>query len=613
MHSLPRCFLLFLLLCLRLTPAYAVEPLPVDMLARIPVQQDGRIKPLEQFARVTLRQLSGREALPEVAALPWLMEVLFTPEIAAERPLFVIEEASLRASLNLPSQPAHRYAAKDIAGPLMEKRPLVMPIVMMPAKERSPEQQALMDLYQRFSLFTDLQQSFSVVLPLNAPHPAVYDLPRTLSYLDLQRIRETLLADAQMLAKKSKGTLETLNAQERDTVALAFLTERLEQQAAQSRSFRVMPGRWEAAGDEWFAPWALLRAGYGSPQSAEYLKRWQAAALAYRESDAAAWATASHALADAATAQVGGLSSIRLSVEYLYVLLDPLTLVLGLCLLAVVGLGLQSRWPVMGLSRLRLFLMLPLTLLGAALVTRIFILARPPVGTLFESMLFVAWVILAACVLPSVPRFSRLLVGAVLTALLMALAPFFAGDETMGMLTAVLNTDFWLTVHVLCITSGYGACLLAGGLAHGELFRLSRQGGTPSTRGLTVYVLAALGLTATGTLLGGVWADQSWGRFWGWDPKENGALLIVLWIIWLLHARQAAQLSPLGYLVSIALLNIVVALAWFGVNMLGVGLHSYGFTEATALGLSSFCFAEILLIITLYRRARRQAGAAICA
>lgn len=606
-------FFMAILLGFGFTPAYAAEPLPVDMLARIPVQQDGRIKPLEQFARVTLRQLSGREALPEVDALAWLMEVLFTPEIAAERPLFVIKEASLRASLNLRAQPAHRYAAKDLAVPLMEKRPLVMPIVMMPAKERSPEQQALMDLYQRFSLFTDLQQSFSVVLPLNAPHPAAYDLPKTLSYLDLQRIRETLLADAQALAKKGKGTLEALNPQERDTVALAFLTERLEQQAAQSRSFRIMPGRWEAAAGEWFAPWALLRAGYGSPQSAEYLKHWQAAAMAYRQSDTAAWNQASHALADLAQVQVDGLSALRLTIEYGYVLFSPLTVVLALCLLAAAALGLHARLPALGLLRVRLFLMIPLAVLGAALVTRIFILARPPVGTLYESMLFVAWVILAACVLPSIARFSRLLVGALLTALLMALAPFFAGDETMGMLTAVLNTDFWLTVHVLCITSGYGACLLAGGLAHSELFRLSRHGGMPSTRGLTIYVLAALGLTATGTLLGGVWADQSWGRFWGWDPKENGALLIVLWIIWLLHARQAGQLSPLGYLVSIALLNIVVALAWFGVNMLGVGLHSYGFTEATALGLSSFCLAEILLITTLYRRARRQTGVTSCA
>ncbi|MBY0354822.1 MAG: cytochrome c biogenesis protein CcsA, partial [Rickettsiales bacterium] len=123
---------------------------------------------------------------------------------------------------------------------------------------------------------------------------------------------------------------------------------------------------------------------------------------------------------------------------------------------------------------------------------------------------------------------------------------------------------------------------------------------------LTRYVLVALALTATGTLLGGVWADQSWGRFWGWDPKENGALLIVLWIIWLLHARASKQLQALGYTVALALLTVIVAIAWFGVNMLGIGLHSYGFTQATAFGLLAFCCMEAMLIAYLALRVRRN-------
>jgi ABC-type transport system involved in cytochrome c biogenesis permease subunit len=633
--------ILLLLPCI----AHAAEPLSVDMLGRIPVQQDGRIKPLEQFARVTLRQLSGAESLKEIEALPWLMELLFTPEIAAERPIFTIKEDSLRASMNLPERPGHRYAAKELATPLTEKRPLVMPIVMMPAKERSPEQQALMDLYQRFSLFTDLQQSFAILLPLNAPRPAGYDLPTPLTYLDLQRIRETLLADAEAIAKRSHGDLDALSAPEREVVALAFLTERLEQQALQSRSFRVMPGTWEQAGSEWFAPWALLRAGYGSPQSGEYLKRWKAAALAYRDSDAEAWASASTALANAGEGQAHGMAALRLGVEYWYVVLAPLNWVLGLLLASVALLltpspvGGGSGWGREGtfddssaphpstLARVdptllgeghwdlraalakitRPLLLLALTLLTLTLAARIFILARPPVGTLYESLLFVAWAGLAVCVLPTHAARRTRGVGAGLAALLLIIAPVFASDETMGMLTAVLNTDFWLTVHVLCITSGYAACLLAGGMAHAELFRQARaEAPLLVTRPLTLYTLAALGLTATGTLLGGVWADQSWGRFWGWDPKENGALLIVLWIIWLLHARQAGQLSVLGYVAAIALLTVVVALAWFGVNMLGIGLHSYGFTEATAAGLAGFCLVEFVLVFGLCYRIRRR-------
>jgi ABC-type transport system involved in cytochrome c biogenesis permease subunit len=587
-------------------PAVADAPLPVGHLGIIPIQQDGRLKPLEQFARVTLRHLSGSEKLDEIDALPWLVELLFTPEIASERPLFLVEQEALRASLALPKRLKHRYSAAELFAPIGEKRPLIMPIVMTPAKERSAEQQALMDLYQRFMLFTDLQQSFSVLLPLNAPRPAAYDLPTPLTYLDLQRHRETLLADAQVLAKKSKGVLEALTPPERDVVALAFLTERLEQQAQQSRSLRVMPGGWAAAGEEWFAPWALLRSGYGSPQSAAYLKSWQQAILAYREGDAVAWAKASMFLAQQATQKTTPVASLRLWLEYFYVCLSPLSIVFGLGIAGVIGLGLVGRLPRLRLAHVRRFLMVPLALLGLTLLARIAILGRPPVGTLYESLIFVAWVVLASSVLPAAHR-VRMAAGTAIMTLLVGLSPFFAGDETMGMLTAVLNTDFWLTVHVLCITSGYGACLLASGMAHAELWRLGRDGQSEQrSHGLTLYVLAALGLTATGTLLGGVWADQSWGRFWGWDPKENGALLIVLWIVWLLHARQAGQLGLVGYVASVAALSVVVALAWFGVNMLGIGLHSYGFTEATAVGLSTFCIMEAAVIGVLCQRARRK-------
>jgi ABC-type transport system involved in cytochrome c biogenesis permease subunit len=99
-----------------------------------------------------------------------------------------------------------------------------------------------------------------------------------------------------------------------------------------------------------------------------------------------------------------------------------------------------------------------------------------------------------------------------------------------------------------------------------------------------------------GTILGGIWADQSWGRFWGWDPKENGALLIVLWLMWALHGRIAGQFSPFAFATVMALLNIVVALAWVGVNLLSVGLHSYGFTDTAADGLVAFCALEAAFV-----------------
>jgi ABC-type transport system involved in cytochrome c biogenesis permease subunit len=155
--------------------------------------------------------------------------------------------------------------------------------------------------------------------------------------------------------------------------------------------------------------------------------------------------------------------------------------------------------------------------------------------------------------------------------------------DTLGMLVAVLNSNFWLATHVTTITIGYGVSLVAGLMAHLYLIfsivnpdkeKLNKI--FNNTYGLT---LMALFFTLFGTILGGIWADQSWGRFWGWDPKENGALLIVLWHLMMLHLRISGMVQQLGYAFGVSLVNIVVAIAWFGVNLLNVGLHSYGFTD----------------------------------
>ncbi len=99
-----------------------------------------------------------------------------------------------------------------------------------------------------------------------------------------------------------------------------------------------------------------------------------------------------------------------------------------------------------------------------------------------------------------------------------------------------------------------------------------------------------------GTVLGGLWADESWGRFWGWDPKENGALIIVLWNALVLHARWDGMIRERGMAVLSLVGNIVTAWSWFGVNELGVGLHSYGFTEGVLFALACAIGAHLVVI-----------------
>ena len=113
--------------------------------------------------------------------------------------------------------------------------------------------------------------------------------------------------------------------------------------------------------------------------------------------------------------------------------------------------------------------------------------------------------------------------------------------------------------------------------------------------------------------MGGIWADQSWGRFWGWDPKENGALLIILWCAILFHARLAGMIGHLGLAAGAIVSVITVVLAWFGVNLLGVGMHSYGFTSGVARWLLAFVGVEVIFLavtLVLIRKYPAPGGAA---
>ncbi|NQY74736.1 MAG: cytochrome c biogenesis protein CcsA [Candidatus Margulisbacteria bacterium] len=109
-------------------------------------------------------------------------------------------------------------------------------------------------------------------------------------------------------------------------------------------------------------------------------------------------------------------------------------------------------------------------------------------------------------------------------------------------------------------------------------------------------VCFALLFSFVGTVLGGIWADQSWGRFWGWDPKENAALLIVLWNVIILHARIGGYIQTRGLMVMAVFGNIVNSFSWFGVNMLGIGLHSYGFMGQTFYALAGFIVSQLLVM-----------------
>jgi len=182
------------------------------------------------------------------------------------------------------------------------------------------------------------------------------------------------------------------------------------------------------------------------------------------------------------------------------------------------------------------------------------------------------------------------------------LIEFSSAGDTLEPMRAVLNSNFWLTTHVITITIGYGAMFVAGliGITYVLWAVLGTGMSKSSANALYAACYGTIGfatiLSFIGTMTGGIWADQSWGRFWGWDPKENGALLIVLWCAVLLHARWGGLVRRRGFLALAIFGNIVTAWSWFGTNMLGIGLHSYGFMDSAFWWLAGFAISQLLIM-----------------
>jgi cytochrome c-type biogenesis protein CcsB len=240
-------------------------------------------------------------------------------------------------------------------------------------------------------------------------------------------------------------------------------------------------------------------------------------------------------------------------------------------------------------------------------VLRTYLTERAPVTNMYETVVWVSFgVVLFALVLEWIYRWRVILAaGAAVAAfclLLSDLSPTVL-DPTLQPLEPVLRSNFWLTTHVLTITISYAAFFLAFGLADFGLFLILRNEKKFEEKlkaiSLAIYrcIQIGVGFLGPGIILGGIWADYSWGRFWGWDPKETWALIALLGYVAILHARIVNWVGYFGMMVSSILSFNLVIMAWYGVNfVLGAGLHSYGFGAGGVEYVSAFAIVHILYV-----------------
>lgn len=238
---------------------------------------------------------------------------------------------------------------------------------------------------------------------------------------------------------------------------------------------------------------------------------------------------------------------------------------------------------------------------------RCLIAGRPPVSNMYESIIWVSW---AAAFFSLILFFfyrSALipLAAGLVAALALLIAETFPAvlDPSITPLVPVLRSNLWLTVHVLTITLSYGAFALAWGIGHFTVFGFlfsPEKAERNNTLSLYLYRAVQIGvvLLAAGTVLGGVWANYSWGRFWGWDPKETWALIALLGYLAVLHGRFAGWLGTFGTVVGCIVAFLGVVMAWYGVNyVLAAGLHSYGFGGGGAPYVMAVCLADLALVL----------------
>ena len=175
---------------------------------------------------------------------------------------------------------------------------------------------------------------------------------------------------------------------------------------------------------------------------------------------------------------------------------------------------------------------------------------------------------------------------------------------------AVLDSNFWLSVHVLIIVLGYVAVIIASTIGHAHALYLFRFSDSPASarryRSMLLSLRIALLFIFIGTMLGGLWADQSWGRFWGWDPKENAALLLILWLSIILHLRPAGMINEFGLSLFSAASSLVLIFSWFGVNLMAVGLHSYGWDARSGLFIAVFTLLETIFLLCMIIRYKKS-------
>ena len=594
--------------------SFSAEPI-----GSIIVLEEGRKKPLDTYARNKLLQLSGRQSIHGSSAIEWLARVLFDSPVADTEPIFLINNPEILHALELSPRPGRRYNFVELYGAQMKLNEQFQAALKIPQKGRSLFENEILRVHENYVEYGSLSSMFSFLSPYES-----FKIKDSTLAAQLGFQKETELSYVDLLNRSEILSDKMLHLQQRATdrseseIALINLIRNMYQFATTIGNppphCMVMLGD---SGEAWVSPWGLIAQKKSDALYDKSMKSLMLVRKAYLDKDNKRFAAAVREFRAIVREESSSDKALDPSIELVYNKVGSFSK-------AKIALGLAAILALIAVFSAAGFVYWAgVALVGAAwllmtfgIVLRMLIMGHPPLANLYETFVFVAWL---TVIIGAVLELLRLKPIGLLTAsitgfLFLHIAGKYAGDgDTMGMLIAVLDSSFWLTTHIVTITLGYAGCIAAGVIGHVYLIEtLVRKTEASKLRAIerAVYGTLCFGMafTVIGTILGGMWADQAWGRFWGWDPKENGALLIILWCLTILHARSAGMIKGVGVAVGAIVGAILVMCAWIGVNLLGVGLHSYGFTSAGVTTLLTYVSSEIafLIVIGLFFKLRKN-------
>ena len=571
----------------------------------IPLQFGGRVMPLDTYARQTLKAMSNRESLSmedapsgfkkrvgedakKMTALQWLFEIAVDERKMRSLQMFRIDAEEVRAEFEVPRRESKLYSLDEISKNIDRVTQLVKIADKKEMADRTFKEKKLIEFDLRTRNYTLAAAAFQLPIPTQYPKeffPEGWSLERRQMFA-IQELDRKLSALENMRAPNIIPPEEAVARDAVDDPAWAPFSLAFFRSATSGSDDDPPPG----------------------------IDTYSDMLQAYDDNDKKAFNEAvNEHLATVQAFSIPGYDARSVSLERWTQVRWP-TGVAKWLYVAMLVLGLVYILANIPHLRVAVWGMLIVTFAvhTLAIACRIYITGRAPVINIYSSAVFVGWAAVGFCLI--IEALFKRGIGNVFAAtvgmqsLMVAYGLSKNTGDTMPVLQAVLDTQFWLTTHVISVSLGYVATLVAGFFGIGFLianwFGANKKIQQEIYR--CCYGTACFGIlfSFVGTLLGGLWADDSWGRFWGWDPKENGALLIVIWNALMLHARWDGMVKARGFSILAIGGNIVTAWSWFGTNELGIGLHSYGFTSGVLMWLSVFIatqFAMIFAGLAIYR------------